>query len=112
MNATQPNLENWDDFLGSWFKNDHVKSWPAETVVMNVKAEYDAEDNANLILELSYLGKKYKFQPNKTNIGIIREAGLASPKDLENKKLTFKSVMNFNPQLKKKVPSLEIDSIK
>lgn len=111
MNGTQPDLENWDDFLGNWFKADHVKTWPAVAVVMNVKADFDEEDNGNLILNIVYNRKKLKFQLNKTNIGIIKDLKIPSPRALIGKKITFKQVMNFNPQIRKKVPSLEIEKI-
>ena len=111
MNETQPDLENWDDFLGSWFKAEFVKTWPAVTVFMGVKGQFDAEDNAHLIYDIEYSGKKLKWEPNKTNIQILKEAGLTSPKALIGKKVYFKKVMNFNPQIKKKVPSFEVERI-
>lgn len=111
MNETQPNIDNWEDFLGKWLKADHVKTWPAVIVVMNIKAEFDDQDEANIILDIVYNKKKLKFQLNKTNIGIIKEEGLPSPRALIGKKITLKKVMNFNPQIRKKVPSLEIEKI-
>jgi len=90
---------------------DHIKTWPAVIVPVNVTADFDEEDNANLILDIQYEQKKLKFQLNKTNIGIIKELGIASPRALIGKKITLKKVMNFNPQIRKKVPSLEIEKI-
>lgn len=112
MNEQQPDLDNWNEFLGSWLKAEHISTFPATVFVNQVKAEYADDDEAQLILEISYSGKKYKFQPNKTNIGILREKGIKSPKELSGKSLIFKEVMNFNPSLKKKVPSLEIQDVK
>ena len=111
MNGNQANIDNWDDFLGKWFKVDRVKDWSLPAVVTNVKGEIDEDEEVNLILDIQYDGKKLKFQPNKTNIGIIKEAGLPSPRALITKKIYFKEVMNFNPQIRKKVPSLEIKNI-
>ena len=28
-NETQPEMDNWDDFLGKFLKVDMVKTWPA-----------------------------------------------------------------------------------
>lgn len=111
MNGTQPNLEDWEDFLGNWFKAEFVKAWPAVTVFTSVTGTFDDRDNAHLIYDLQYAGKKLTWEPNKTNIQIIRDAGILSPKGLIGKKVSFKKVMNFNPQLKKKVPSVEIEKI-
>ena len=111
MNQTEPDLNNWDDFHGKYLKVDHVKSWPAIVVPTIVHGEFDEEGGASLIYEVQYEGKKLKWQPNKTNIDIIKAARIPSPKALLGKKLYFKEVKNYNPQLKKKVPALEIDKI-
>ncbi len=111
MNGTQPNIDSWEDFLGKWFKAEHVKTWPAVIVVTNIKGEFTEDDDTILVLDIQYNQKKLKFQLNKTNIGIIREAKLSSPRAIIGKKITLKQVMNYNPQIKKKVPSLEIEKI-
>ena len=111
MNQTEPDLNNWNDFHGKFFKVDHVKSWPAIAVPTIVNGNFDEELEAQLTYEIQYDGKKLKWNPNKTNIGIIKAAGIPSPKALLGKKLYFKQVMNFNPQLKKKVPALELEKI-
>ena len=111
MNETQPNMENWDDFLGKWIKPDMVKTWPALFIPISVSGHIDEEDNAHIIYTGEFLDKKKQWEPNKTNIEILRSFNLSSPKALIGKKVYFKKVMNFNPQLKKKVPSLEIEKI-
>ena len=110
-NGTEPSLENWDDFLGKFLKHEHVKSWPAVFVVTAVKGSYNGDEKAHVIYSGEYLMKKKDWEPNKTNIDIIRGAGITSPRQLIGKKIYFKEVMNFNPNLKKKVPSLEIEKI-
>ncbi len=109
---SQPDLNSWDDFMGNWLKAEHIKSWPAEVVVYSVKGEFDDKDKAHLILDVAYNNRKYKWEPNVTNQQIIREMGIPSPKALEGKKIVFRKVMNFNPQIGRKVPSLEIQDIK
>lgn len=111
MENRPANLDNWDDFLGKWLKAERVKTWPAVIVVTNIKGEFDADDEVSLILDIQYDQKKLKFQLNKTNIQIIRDAKLSSPRAIIGKKITLKQVMNFNPQIGKKVPSLEIEKI-
>ena len=111
MTDTQPEMDNWDDFLGKFLKVDMVKTWPALFIPISVKGSIDDEDNATIVYTGEFQGKKKLWQPNKTNIDIMRAAGILSPKALIGKKVYFKQVMNFNPQLKKKVPSLEIERI-
>lgn len=88
-----------------------IKTWPALFVPISVKANFDDEENAHLIYTGDIDGKKKAWEPNKTNQQIIQAANLTSPKALIGKKVYLKSVMNFNPQLKKKVPALEIERI-
>jgi len=111
MNETQPNMENWDDFLGKWLKAEMVKTWPALFIPISVRGSIDDDDNAHIIYTGEFQGKKKDWEPNKSNIEIMRQAGITSPKALVGKKVYFKKVMNFNPQIKKKVPSLEIEKL-
>ena len=110
-NETQPNIENWDDFLGKWLKPEMVKTWPALFIPISVKGTFDDEENAHIVYTGEFDNKKKQWEPNKTNIEILRTLGLASPRALIGKKVYFKKVMNFNPQIKKKVPSLEIEKV-
>ena len=110
-NGTQPNTENWEDFLGKFLKAEMVKTWPALFIPVSVKASFDEDDNAHIVYTGEFQGKKKDWEPNKTNIEILRSFGLTSPKALVGKKVYFKQVMNFNPILKKRVPSLEIEKV-
>lgn len=111
MNGISPNLENWEDFLGKFLKVEMIKTWPGLFIPISVRGTFDAEENAHVIYTGEYDKKKKDWEPNKTNIQIIRDAGITSPRLLIGKKIYFKQVMNFNPSLKKKVPSLEIERI-
>ena len=111
MTETQPNLDGWDDFLGNFFKAEMVKTWPALTIVTYVVGKFDEEDKAHIIYDLTYNNRKYKWEPNKSNIEIMRKLGVVSPRGLVGRKVYFKQVMNFNPTIKKKVPSVEIEKI-
>ena len=111
MNTNEPNMDNWDDFLGKWLKAEMVKEWPALFIPISVKGRIDDDDVAHIVYTGEFMHKKKDWEPNKTNIDILRSLNLTSPKALLGKKIYFKKVMNFNPQIKKKVPSLEIDTI-
>ena len=110
-NGQVPGLDNWEDFLGKWLKVEMVKTWPAIFIPISVKGTIDSEDNAHLVYTGEFDKKKKDWEPNKTNIQIMREAGITSPRALIGKKISFKQVMNFNPSIGKKVPSLEIEKI-
>lgn len=110
-NETQPNTDAWDDFLGKWLKPEMVKEWPAKFIPISVRANFDSEENAHVVYTGEFDGKKKDWEPNKTNIEILRNLGLISPKALIGKIIYFRKVMNFNPQIKKKVPSFEIERI-
>ena len=92
-------------------KAEMIKKFPALFIPISLKTYYDDDEKARLTYTGEIEGKKKDFEPNKTNIEIIRNSGIKSPSELIGKKIWFKSVMNFNPQLKKKVPSIEIDKI-
>ena len=111
MNGQQPNLDNWDDFSGKWFKAEHVKQWPATVQVMSVMGEIDSEDNVHLYLDIVYNKKKLKFEPNKTNQDIIKTFKLAGPIALIGKQIVFVKTQNFNPTTKKRVDALLIDKV-
>lgn len=106
-----PNQETWEDFQGKFIKAEMIKKFPALFIPTSLKTYYDDEENARLTYTGEIEGKKKDFEPNKTNIEIIRNSGITSPSKLLGRKVFFKSVMNFNPQLKKKVPSIEIERI-
>ena len=109
-NENVPNTDNWDDFSGKWLKIELVKKFPALFIPVSVKSKFDDEENAHLIYTGEFDGKIKDWEPNKTNVEIIKNSKLL-PKELIGKKVWFKQVMNFNPNLKKKVPALEIDKI-
>ena len=108
---TQPNIENWDDFLGKFIKAEMVKAWPALFIPISVRSSFDEQDNAHVIYTGEFEHKKKDWQPNKTNVEIIRKFGITSPKALIGKKVWFKEVFNRNPKTHERVPSLEIEKI-
>lgn len=108
----QPNLDSWEDFSGKFIKIEFITKWPALFIPISVRTEIDEENESfRLIYTGEIQGRKKDWQPNKTNQQIMQQNGISSPKNLIGKKVWFKQVMNFNPQLKKKVPALEIEKI-
>ena len=110
-NGNQPGLDSWIDYKGNYLKVEHIKTFPAIVVVTKVSSYFDDKEKARIVFDIEYLARKYKWEPNQTNIQIIEKSGIASPNAVIGKKLIFKQVENFNPQLRKKVPSLEIEKI-
>ena len=111
MSETQPSLENWEDFVGSWFKAEYVKSWPAVAVVVAVDSNFDDKGRAVLVLDLEYNGKKFFFQPNVGNTATLRNTCPTGPDELVGKKLVFSKTKARNPQTKMMVDSLQIDKV-
>jgi len=111
MNGTQPSLDSWQDFKGNYLKVEHIKTWPAIVVVTKVDSYFDDKEKARIVFDIEYLARKFKWEPNQTNIGIMEVAKIPSPTAVIGKKIFLKQVMNFNPQLRRKVPSLEIEKI-
>jgi len=104
----QPRLDQWTDFAGNYLKADMIDIFPVLLICNKVDGYFDDDGEAHLILELPYKGKKWKFECNKTNQRVIKEAGIKSPQDLYLKKLTFNKIKVRNPSTKQMVDSLSI----
>jgi len=111
MAETQPDLENWDDFRGRYFKPENAKEWPCTVLVNKVDSRINEDDRPQLVLEVVYMGKKFLFEPNITNTGIIRAAVPIGPKLLPGKKLVFDKIKARNPTTKQMVDSLQISKV-
>jgi len=111
MTNEKPSTDNWKDFSGDYLKADMIEQWPAIFIPTDVETSYDEDGKAQLVYTGEWEGKKKKYQPNKTNIDILKQMNVTSPKSLIGCKIYFKQCLNFNPALKKKVPGLEIEKI-
>ena len=111
MTDNKPNLDTWGDFLGQFLKADMVTDVTIPFIPVSVDSLYDDEEKARIIYTGEYDNKKKQWEPNKTNIDILRNMGLTSPSGLIGKKVFFRKTTNFNPQLKKKVPALEVERV-
>lgn len=108
MSEKQPSLENWDDFLGKYFKAEHVKIWPARVTVIRVDSKWTDEERSQLILEIEFQKRRYLFEPNVTNTNFIKASLLDGPKKLVGRNLVFQKIQARNPRTMKMVDSLQI----
>lgn len=100
------NLESWDGFLGSNFLcASDVKD--EDHVFVVVGTELDTENQRPIFL-LESGDLKTKFSLNVTNSNFVKNAGIKSPNQAIEKKITFKKVLVRNPQTKKEVEGLRI----
>ena len=106
---TQENLDNWDGFLGANFlMAEHVRDENHEFVC--VKVDLDNENNRPLLF-LESEDLKKMFSLNVTNSKFCKKENIKSPKDLIDKKLTFRKVVVTSPKTKEEVDSLRIKTI-
>lgn len=104
------NLDSWDKFSGSFLKADMIKSENDFLICINVQEiNDDGEAKVRLILEKEQ--NEFNFDLNKTNIQILKDLKIKSPKEILGKKIYFRIVQARNPQLNKEVPSLRISKI-
>jgi len=110
-NESQISLDNWDDFRGKYFKVENAKTWPCIVVVTKVDSRLNEEDRAQLILEVEYMTKKFLFEPNIGNTGMIRNACPKNPKEIVGKKIVFEKINVRNPRTQQMVDSLHISKV-
>lgn len=111
METKNSNLDNWDDFLGSWLKADIVTVVPAKVVVVKVRADSNPQGDPQVVLTVNYNAKKYDFSLNATNAKFIKEEAKLRPNELLNKTLTLVKSQVMNPQTHKRQDSLFIDKV-
>lgn len=107
----QPSLDSWDDFAGEWLKADNIDGQQADVVVIGVSGEYDRDQKANVILELEYKEREWKFSLNKTNQTFLKNNGVKSPKALISYRLTLQKIKVRNPSTNSMVDGLAIVAI-
>jgi len=111
MENQQPDLDSFEDFSGKFIKPEFVKDWNSPFIPINAESYFDEDEKARITYTGQFEGKKRCWEPNKTNMQIMKDLGIASPRALVGKKVFFRKVMNFSPVTKKKVPGLEIEKI-
>ena len=104
----KPSTESWDDYLDTYLKAEHVKDLKKQTFVISVDSALDRDGNNMLLYKVNHDGKKYLWQPNKTNMSEFVKLGIKGPKDLLNKNLYFEKIKVQNPATGKRVDSFVI----
>ena len=107
----KPKTDDWSDFGGQYIKADVIVNWPAIYVPTSLETAFDAEGKAILTYTGELEGKKKLWQPNKTNIDLLKANNIKAPSAAIGHKIFFKKVMNRNPATKQLVPGLEIEKI-
>lgn len=107
----KPKTDSWDDYLDTFFKAEHVKNLKNQTFVISLKSDINDRDENILIYTVQHEGKKFLWQPNKTNMTEFVKLGVKSPKDLVNKNLYFEKIKVQNPQTHERVDSLVITKV-
>lgn len=102
---------DWVEFAGDFLKAEHIKEWPVSLVVVDVKMEFDKDQNARLFMDTEYKNRKWRIEINKTNQKIIISNKVETPMALIGKKLTFGKIMVRNPSTNTQVPSFLLESV-
>lgn len=104
------NLDSWDKFQGTnWLKASEIKE-KQKFIVFNVIEEI-VQEKHKVQLEIESNKIKYLFELNKTNIGILQELGVKSPKEMMGYFIEFKIVKVQNPETKREVDGIRIKDI-
>ena len=106
-----PSTDSWDDFVDTYLKAEHIAHWPGKVFVAFVKSNLSPKDKIQLICDVQYDGKKYKWDCNKTNMKKLIKLGIKAPKDLQNKSIIFNKIRVQNPSTGQSVDSLEVEKI-
>ena len=108
----KPNTGSWDDYLDTFLKAEHVKDLKKQTFVMSVDSDVNRKDEAILLFKVNHDGKKFLWQPNKTNMNEFIKLGIESPTALVNKNMYFEKIKVQNPSTGERVDSLVIVKVK
>ena len=107
----QPDLDSFDDFSGKFIRAENIKDWPVCFIPISADSHFDEDENSHVVYTGEVEGKRKQWEPNKTNMQLLRQFGLKSPRALIGQKVWFKKVMNRNPNTKQLVASLEVEKL-
>ena len=100
---SETTADSWDGLLKNYLKADNLKEQTETFGCVGVLIE-----KSDMDLQLEREGDKFVFGMNTTNKVFLKNNGIAAPKEVIGKKITFEKVKAFNPTLKKEVDSLRI----
>ncbi len=106
--TNKPSTKSWDEFLDTFLKAEHIKNLKKQTFVIKVDSAVGRKDENILLYTVNHDGKKYLWQPNKTNMSEFIKLGMNSPEDIVSKNLYFEKVKVQNPATGERVDSLVI----
>ena len=106
-----PSTDSWDDFVDTYLKAEHFKKFPDKVFVAFVHSSLSPKDKPQIICDVQFDGKKYKWDCNKTNMKKLIKLGIKAPKDLQNKSIIFNKIRVQNPSTGQSVDSLEVEKI-
>lgn len=102
-------LENWDSLAGDWLKADLVKENPWKLVVTGASIE-TKDDKKQLVLDVEYHNRQWKFGINRTNQFMLIALG-ETPKSIIGKVLIGSKMKVNNPKTGKPCDSLIIEKV-
>jgi len=106
---SESETNSWDGLLVNYLKADDIAGeLGAEEVVVCTGVE---RNEKHLDLTVEYVGKKFVFSLNVTNMAFLKSNGIAKPDQVVGKKLTLKKSVATNPQTRKEVPTLRISKV-
>lgn len=109
---TQPSLDGWEDFAGTYLKPDLVKEFPVQLPVVNVLSSFSDDKRPMLEIVTEYNGKDWNINLNKTNQNFLRAKGIKSPKEIIGKLLVFDKMKVRNPSTNSMVDSFVLVDVK
>ena len=108
--ASEDNVgtDSWDNFMQEYLKPKHFITWPGKVFVKKVNGSVDNENKHHLTLEVHTATGRFLWEPNKTNMGILRDLKILKPMDLKDKNIYFNKIQVRNPATKQMVDGLEV----
>jgi len=110
----QKPIGEWGTYIsGSFLKADNVEGMEEKFLVQRVEEVIDDRDQKTKVLRLhlKITDEKYMFDLNKTNATFLKNNGIAHPKEVVGKMLSFVKVKVRNPKTNTEVDSLRICKI-
>jgi len=106
--TNKPSTESWDEYLDTFLKAEHIKNLKKQTFVISVNSDVSRKGENILLYTMNHEGKKFLWQPNKTNMNEFIKLGMKGPEDIVNKNLYFEKVKVQNPSTGERVDSLVV----
>lgn len=110
MTDKTPNLDNWNEFAGSFLKTDLVTEWPFKCVCKDIGSKFEDDGKARFWIITEYKDKTFKLGLNATNIKVVQQSKFM-PKELIGKIFYFDKIKVRNPATNAMVDSFFLTKI-